>query len=137
MTGRQRAQAAAPQNTSPPRAAGSKDPASSRRRTRLSGVWVTLGGGAIVLLFLLIFILENGQEVEIAYFGAHGNLPLGVALLLAAVFGVLLVLIPGAGRMLQLRKAARRAAQTPPAPPVPQAGEDGAHNPPPDPGGAR
>jgi len=64
-----------------------------------------------VLLLLLIFILENGREVEIAYFGVHGHLPLGVALLLAAIFGILLVVVPGGGRMLQLRMAARRQAR--------------------------
>jgi uncharacterized integral membrane protein len=71
-------------------------------------LWVALASGAVVLLLLLIFILENGQSVDIAYFGAHGHLPLGVALLLAAVLGILLVLIPGTGRIVQLRRSARR-----------------------------
>lgn len=77
-------------------------------RTRTGGLWVALTAGAVVLLLLLIFILENGQRVDVAYFGVHGHLPLGVALLLAAVCGVLLVLIPGAGRILQLRRTARK-----------------------------
>jgi uncharacterized integral membrane protein len=63
---------------------------------------------AVVLLLLLIFILENGQRADISFFGAHGHLPLGVALLLAAVLGVLLVVIPGTGRIVQLRMVARR-----------------------------
>jgi uncharacterized integral membrane protein len=77
-------------------------------RTRVGGMWVGLGVAAIVLLLLLIFILENGRSVDIGYFGAHGHLPLGVALLLAAVAGALLVLIPGTGRIIQLRRTARR-----------------------------
>jgi lipopolysaccharide assembly protein A len=60
------------------------------------------------LLLLLIFILENGHRVSISYLGAHEHLPLGVALLLAAVIGVLLVVIPGTGRIIQLRVVARR-----------------------------
>ena len=32
---------------------------------------------AVILLLLLIFILQNGRTVDIAYFGAHGHLPLG------------------------------------------------------------
>jgi hypothetical protein len=40
-------------------------------------------------LLLLIFILENGQQANIGFFGAHGHLPLGIALLLAAILGVL------------------------------------------------
>ena len=98
------------------------------RRTRLGGVWVAVALFAVVLLLLLVFILENGQQVNIGYFGAHGHLPLGVALLLAAVLGILLVVIPGAGRMMQLRRTARRhrkadvaatQAAVPPASPAP------------------
>ena len=78
------------------------------RRTRTGGVWVGLALSAVVLLLLLVFILENGQRVDISYFGAHGHLPLGVALLLAAVAGALLLLIPGTVRIVQLRRTARR-----------------------------
>jgi lipopolysaccharide assembly protein A len=78
------------------------------KRTRIGGVWLASGLFAVVLLFLLIFVLENGNKVEISYLGMHGHLPLGVALLLAAVLGVLLVAIPGTGRIIQLRATARR-----------------------------
>jgi len=71
-----------------------------------------MAAGAAVLLLLLIFILENSQTVDIAYFGAHGHLPLGVALLLAAVAGILLVAIPVAGRIYQLRRMAKRRHRT-------------------------
>ena len=100
------------------------------RRTRLGGAWVAVALFAVVLLLLLVFILENGHQVNIGYFGAHGHLPLGVALLLAAVLGILLVVIPGAGRMMQLRRTARRhrkadAAAVAPASPAPDgAGSD-------------
>ena len=95
------------------------------RRTRIGGVWIGAALFALILLLLLIFILENGQRVSISYFGAHGHLPLGVALLLAAVLGVLLVVIPGTGRIIQLRITARRhrrldakTTATAPAPPA-------------------
>jgi uncharacterized integral membrane protein len=78
------------------------------KRTRIGGIWIAAVLSAIVLLLLLIFILENGQRVAISYVGAHGHLPLGVALLLAAVLGVLLVVIPGTGRIIQLRITAHR-----------------------------
>jgi uncharacterized integral membrane protein len=78
------------------------------KRTRLGGVWVAAALFALVLLLLLIFILENGQQVDIAFFGAHGHIPLGVALLLAAILGALLVAIPTAARIMQLRMATRR-----------------------------
>jgi uncharacterized integral membrane protein len=78
------------------------------KRTRISGLWVAMGFFAVVLLLLLIFILQNGTTVQIAYFGAHGRLPLGVAMLLSAVCGVLLVVLAGAARISQLRTTARR-----------------------------
>ena len=59
-------------------------------------------------MLLLIFILQNGTKVDISYMGAHGHLPLGVALLLSAVCGVLLVVLAGAARISQLRTVARR-----------------------------
>jgi lipopolysaccharide assembly protein A len=78
------------------------------KRTRTSGVWVAVGFFAVVLLLLLIFILQNGTQVNVSYLGAHGHLPLGVALLLSAVCGVLLVVLAGAARISQLRAVARR-----------------------------
>jgi lipopolysaccharide assembly protein A len=78
------------------------------KHTRISGLWFAVAFFAVVLLFLLIFILQNGRAVDVAYLGAHGHLPLGVALLLAAVCGVLLTILAGAARMAQLHSVARR-----------------------------
>ena len=77
-------------------------------RSRMGEVWVTLLVGALVLLLLLVFILQNGQRADVSFFGARGHLPMGVALLLAAVFGVLLVALPGTARIIQLRMLGRR-----------------------------
>jgi lipopolysaccharide assembly protein A len=71
-------------------------------------VWFGAAAFAVVLVLLLIFILQNGRTVQISYLGAHGHLPLGVALLLAAVLGILLVVIPGTARIIQLRITAGR-----------------------------
>ncbi|MBB4944537.1 putative integral membrane protein [Kitasatospora gansuensis] len=98
------------------RSAGSER--STPKRTRTSATWVGVALFALVLLVLLIFILENTQQVDVAFFGVHSHLPLGVALLLAAVCGILLVAIPGTARILQLRRVARKSAAAPaPAPP--------------------
>jgi uncharacterized integral membrane protein len=91
-----------------PRPTPAEFPTHHVKRTRMGGLWLAAVLSAIVLLLLLIFIVENGQRVSISYFGAHGHLPLGVALLLAAVLGILLVVIPGTGRIMQLRITARR-----------------------------
>jgi uncharacterized integral membrane protein len=95
------AQATAAQTATPP-------PEHRIKRTRISGLWVSVGFFAVVLLLLLIFILQNGTKVDVSYMGAHGHLPLGVALLLSAVCGVLLVVLAGAARISQLRAVARR-----------------------------
>lgn len=85
------------------------DTTTAGSRSRMGGVWIILISAAFVLLLLLIFILQNGQAAEVSFLGAHGTLPMGVALLLAAIFGVLLVALPGTARILQLRAAGRRA----------------------------
>jgi uncharacterized integral membrane protein len=101
-----------PEQAVPPRTAPARTapvlPQHKIRRTRISGLWVSVGFFAVVLLLLLIFILQNGTKVDISYLGAHGHLPLGVALLLSAVCGVLLVVLAGAARISQLRTVARR-----------------------------
>jgi lipopolysaccharide assembly protein A len=91
-----------------PAASGQPPPQHVIHRTRAGGVWVGLALAALVLLLLLVFILENSQKANVGYFGMHGHLPLGVALLLAAVGGALLVVIPGSWRIVQLRRTARR-----------------------------
>ena len=114
-----------PQQPAPSAAPG--PPQRTMKRTRISGLWVAVGFFAVILLLLLIFILQNGQKVDISYMGAHGHLPLGVALLLATVCGVLLVVLAGTARISQLRavnrrhrrvntKRAKAAAKDPPAP---------------------
>ena len=81
------------------------------RHSRTGGLWVGLILSALVLLFLLVFILQNDDPVQISFFALEGVLPTGVALLLAAIAGILLVAIPGSIRILQLRRVARRSAR--------------------------
>jgi uncharacterized integral membrane protein len=82
------------------------------RRSRTGGLWTGLILSAVVLLFLLVFILQNSAPVRITFLGATGTLPTGVALLFAAIAGLLLVAIPGGLRILQLRRAAGRRGRT-------------------------
>jgi uncharacterized integral membrane protein len=79
--------------------------------SRSGGLWMGLILSAIVLIFLLVFILQNQISVTIRFLGFAGSVPVGVALLLAAIAGLLLVAIPGGVRITQLRRAARRAAR--------------------------
>lgn len=97
-----------PDHAQQPAATAQTRPQHVVKRTRTGGVWVASVLFALVMALLLIFILENGQRASISYFGAHGHMPLGVALLFAAVLGILMVVIPGTARIVQLRIAARR-----------------------------
>jgi uncharacterized integral membrane protein len=97
-----------PEHAQQPAATARRHPQHVIKRTRTGGVWAASVLFALVLALLLIFILENGQRASISYFGAHAHLPLGVALLFAAVLGIVMVVIPGTARIVQLRIAARR-----------------------------
>ncbi|MEJ8279135.1 LapA family protein [Pseudonocardia spirodelae] len=76
--------------------------------TRTGGLWAALILSAVVLIFLLVFILQNTGPVVINFLWLSGTLPTGVALLFAAIAGILLVAVPGTGRILQLRRQARK-----------------------------
>jgi uncharacterized integral membrane protein len=76
-------------------------------RTRIGGTWIGLILGAVVLVFLLVFILQNLGPARVVFLGLEGTLPLGIWLLFAAIAGVLLLAIPGLGRMVQWRRAGK------------------------------
>jgi uncharacterized integral membrane protein len=59
--------------------------------------------GALVLILLMVFILQNTRTVRVSYFTATGSMPLGIALLLAAIAGLLLAGGIAALRIWQLR----------------------------------
>ncbi|MFD1147780.1 LapA family protein [Saccharothrix hoggarensis] len=76
--------------------------------TRISGTWVAVLASIVVLIVLLVFILQNLAGVTIHFLGAAGTLPLGVALLFAAIAGAIVVALVGAARITQLRRQAKR-----------------------------
>lgn len=61
--------------------------------TRSISLWATLAASATMLLSLIV-ILQNGQPSDVHFLGAHGQLPTGIALVMATAFGVLLVTVP-------------------------------------------
>jgi putative membrane protein len=95
---------------SPGATAASASPAG---RTRISGVWVGIIVGVIVLAVDLVFIIQNSQSVKVSFFTGSVHMPLGVALLLAVVCGVLLAAIVASLRIWQLRHRLRRSRNEP------------------------
>jgi len=100
--------ASVPVQPQPPAVEASRVPVN---RTRLHGLWVAIGCFTIVLVFLLIFIVQNDSKVNISYLGFHGQLTLGIAMLWSALAGVVLTSLAGTARIMQLRAAARRRAR--------------------------
>ena len=86
-----------------------REPLPGERRTRLSGAWTAIVIGLVALVIILVFILQNGQKVEVTFLMFKGQLPLAVALLFALILGAVTVFAFGAARILQLRMVAGRA----------------------------
>jgi uncharacterized integral membrane protein len=85
-------------------------PVRRARSTRASAVWTALAVGLALLIVVVVFILENLQDVKVTFFGLHWKIPLALDLLLAAALGGAVVFTAGALRMLQLRLHGRRRA---------------------------
>jgi uncharacterized integral membrane protein len=83
-------------------------PESAVKFTRAAALWSAMIGGFLILILLLVFILQNTGSASIHLFAWEWNLPVGVAILLAAVCGGLLTVAAGSTRIIQLRRAAKR-----------------------------
>ena len=79
--------------------------------TRAGALWTSLILGFLILIVLLIFITQNTESTPFTFLHWHWNLPLGVAILLAAVCGGLITALSSAARMFQLRRAAKKNLQ--------------------------
>ncbi|WP_246956533.1 lipopolysaccharide assembly protein LapA domain-containing protein [Brachybacterium sp. Marseille-Q7125] len=75
---------------------------------RTAGMWIGLILGAIILILLLIFVIQNNVTANFEYFGAQFDLPLGVAMLLAAIAGALVMALVGSVRMVQMSWTIRK-----------------------------
>jgi putative membrane protein len=96
----------------PPSANGSKPsappPPPRRAHTRISGMRTGLIVGALALIVVMIFIIQNAHAVNISFLGAHLRVSLAVALFLAAIAGALVMAAAGTARITQLRQIMRR-----------------------------
>jgi uncharacterized integral membrane protein len=92
----------------PPAKVDSAPPESAVKFTRTAGLWSFLATGFLILIVLLIFITQNMASGDFAFLGWHWTLPLGVAILLAAVCGGLITFLAGTARIYQLRRAAKK-----------------------------
>jgi uncharacterized integral membrane protein len=86
------------------------DPAldAHQRQGVTGGTWIALILGTVILVLLLIFILQNNVAASFAYFGWEFSLPLGIAMLFAAIAGVLITALLGSVRLFKLSRRVRR-----------------------------
>ena len=83
-------------------------PQSAVKFTRAAALWSALIVGFLILILLLVFIMQNTDSTTIHLFAWEWHLPVGVAILLAAVCGGLLTVAAGTARIIQLRRAAKK-----------------------------
>lgn len=103
------AEPAEPDQATAPAGLPTGEPARAPRLTRTGAAWVATATALVLLILLIVFVLQNLTSVEVSYFGFTGSIPLGMALLVAAVVGGVVVAIAGVARVTQLRVGARRA----------------------------
>lgn len=92
-------------------------PTTTQEKTKVksslaAGTWVALIVGLILLILLLVFIVQNQQQAEVNLFAWTWNFPAGVAYLLSAIIGALIMALVGGWRMLELRRQIRRARKS-------------------------
>jgi putative membrane protein len=97
----------------PPAAATDEDVAqpavtSPVPRTRTGAAWVGVCAAAVIAVALIVFMVQNTRSVEISFLWMAASTSLAVALLIAAVGGILLTLVVGTARITQLRRVVRR-----------------------------
>ena len=68
------------------------------------GTWIALIAGALLLIVLLVFIMQNQNQVDLVLFAWNFRFPAGIGFLLAAIGGALIMALVGGVRMFQLRR---------------------------------
>jgi uncharacterized integral membrane protein len=84
---------------------GAADPL---RGSRTSGVWAATVGLGLLLVLLIVFVAQNTRKTTVSFLVWDGQVPVAVAILIAAVIGLFLALLAGLLRILQLRRRVRR-----------------------------
>ena len=84
-------------------AKGPKQP-SAVKGSFAGGTWIALIAGALLLIVLLVFIMQNQNQVDLVLFAWNFRFPAGIGFLLAAIGGALIMALVGGVRMLQLRR---------------------------------
>ncbi|WP_336245174.1 lipopolysaccharide assembly protein LapA domain-containing protein [Paeniglutamicibacter quisquiliarum] len=74
-------------------------------------IWTFTIVAIVVLVLLVIFMMQNQGQATVYFLGLEGQMALGVAMLLAAVGGAVVVAVVAAVRIIQLRSRGGAAAR--------------------------
>ena len=80
----------------------------ARRRSRSRAAWVALIVGVVVLIFMLVFILQNNVPTQFTFLAWTFSIPLGVSVLFAGIGGALITAMVGTIRMIVLGRSVKR-----------------------------
>ena len=101
----------APLPPAPVRTPSKRSPLDQVRNTRTARAWTGLIVGAMILVLLLVFIVQNSESTRLNVFIWEWNMPQGVAILFAAMVGALSTALIGGARIFQIRRAAKRPSR--------------------------
>lgn len=77
-----------------------------------ASTWVALTIGFLLLIVLIVFILQNQQQVPLNFLAWTVDFPAGIAFLIFAVAGALIMALVGGWRMFELRRQVRKQAKS-------------------------
>lgn len=83
-------------------------PSQVARRSISAAAWFALVTGVVVLIFMLIFILQNNVPTQFTFLAWTFTIPLGVGVLFAAIAGALITAMVGTVRMVVLGRSVRK-----------------------------
>ena len=83
----------------------------SRKRSVSRAAWFALVLGVFVLIFMLVFILQNNVATQFTFLAWTFAVPLGVAVLFAAIGGALITAMVGTVRMIALGRNVKKLEQ--------------------------
>ncbi len=78
--------------------------------------WLSACTAAVLAIALIIFMLQNTTSVEVTFLWMTANTSLALMLLIATVSGIVVTLILGSARIIQLRHLVHKRNARAPAP---------------------
>jgi uncharacterized integral membrane protein len=75
--------------------------------TRTGAAWIGVSAAALIAILLIVFLVQNTHRVRVNFLWMSTSTSLALMLLIAAVGAVLITVILGTARIVQLRRLIR------------------------------